>query len=144
MGNGWHHLLLVYSPDLYWHSSDVLLPPFKGPGLPRHPLSGSRRAVREAAAQHAPVGSAFDGHNNLAPHVQGCPYGELQDSARVQLDGRGSSAGADASAEFHGLFAARRPVRLLGSDSRHQYGSGNSFFGERGPVWAATGNEPVQ
>ena len=44
LGHGRHHFLSVHRADLYRRSADVLLPPHQGAGLPRHSVSGKRRA----------------------------------------------------------------------------------------------------
>ena len=63
------YITLVFTGTLlmfYYH-------PVEGRGLPRHSVSRARRAVREAAAQHAPLGRAPDGDHDRAAHVPRLP-----------------------------------------------------------------------
>ena len=87
LGNGRDYLLPVYCAHLHGRPVDVLLSPHQGPGLPGHYLPDERRAVRTAAAQHAPLGRAPDGDRGVAAYVQGFPDRLLQEAA-------GNSTGA--------------------------------------------------
>ena len=60
-GMGGITFLFVHRADLHRRAADVLLPPQQSAGLPRCALPRARRALRQAAAQHAPLGRALDG-----------------------------------------------------------------------------------
>ena len=66
--------------------------PEQSAGLPRRPLSRTRRSLRQTAAQHAPLGRAFDGDRGLAAHVPSFSDGLVQEAARVQLEYRRAAA----------------------------------------------------
>ena len=113
------YITLVFTGTLlmfYYH-------PSQGGGLPRHSVPGKRRPVRQAAAQHAPLGRAPDGDHGGAAHVPRVPHRVVQETARVQLGGGSAAAGADAAAELHRLSAARRSARILGGHGGNQHGA---------------------
>ena len=126
LGHGRHHLLPVHRPDLYRRPADVLLPPDQGAGLPRHSVSGERRALRQAAAQHAPLGRAPDDHRRLAAHVPRVPDRLVQAAARIQLVHRRAPDGADDAAVVHRLPAAGRSAGFLGRHRGHEHGARHS------------------
>ena len=74
-------------PDAYrhWRAADVLLRAVGHPGIPGHPGSGDGGHVRDAHAQHPPVGRAHDGDYGLSPHVPGLLHRLIQAPSRVQL-----------------------------------------------------------
>jgi len=81
---GWgHHLLPFHRTHSHRRAADVLLPSDQGAGVPRHYLFDERCALRLAAAQHAPLGGAPDGHHGVAAHVPRLSDGFVQEAARV-------------------------------------------------------------
>ncbi len=131
VGHGRHHLLPLHRADLHRRAADVLLPPDEGAGVPRHSLPRTRRAVRQAPAEHAPLGGAPDGDHDVAAHVPRGADRLLQASARVQLVRRRGAAGADAAALVHRISAAGRSARLLGGDGGDEHGARDADAGER-------------
>src|SRR5439155_10888338 len=108
VGDGRHHFLPVRRSHAHGRFADVLLPPDKSAGISRYSLSRTRRAVRQAAAQHAPVGCALDDHHSLAAYVSRFLDRILQEAARIQLERWGDLARADVAAFVHWLSAAGR------------------------------------
>ena len=114
---------------------DVLLPPDESRRFQRHSLSRARRAVRQAAAQHASLGGALDGDHDLAAHVSRRADRILQKAARIQLVRRRGAAGADAAAFVYRLPAAGRSARFLGGDGGNEHGARDADAGSRRTVW---------
>ena len=85
LGNGWHHFLPLHRADIHRRALDVLLPSHEGSGFQRHSLSRARRALRQAAAEHASLGGALDGDHGLVAYVSGLLDRFLQEAERVQL-----------------------------------------------------------
>ncbi len=108
--------------------------PEQSSGLSRRPLPRARRSLRQTAAQHAPLGRAFNGDRGLAAHVPSFPDGLVQEAARVQLEYRRAAIGLHAAALVHRLPASRRSTRILGSHSGYEHGSRHAAAGPRRPI----------
>src|SRR5205823_6298307 len=113
----------VRGADVHGRAADVLLPPNKDSGVPRHPLSRARCAVRKASAEYASLGGAPDGDYDLAAHVSRGANRLIQKTARIQLVRRCRAPGADAFAFIHRILAARRSTWFLGGNCGHEHGA---------------------
>ena len=106
LGHGRNDVLSVPRADFHRRSPDVLLPPHEDSGVPRHPVSRTRCAFRQAAAEHAPLGGPPDDPHALAAYVSSGVDRILQEAAGIQLVRGCYPAGADVVAVIHGLPAA--------------------------------------
>src|SRR5207245_5805538 len=144
LGNGWHYLLPFHRAHVHRSAADVLLPPEQDSSVSRHTLSGARRALRKASAEHASLGGAPDGDYDLAAHVSRCVDRLVQEAARIQLVRWRSSACFDVTPFIYGIFVARRSTGLLGGDRGNKHGAGDSVVGPRGAIRRSVGIDAVQ
>src|SRR5205823_3740386 len=73
----------------------------------RHSLSRTRRSVRQALAQHAPLAGALAGSHHVAAHVPRRVDWFLQATARIQLVCRRCCGSDDVAAVVYRLSPAR-------------------------------------